>query len=458
MLKISNYISPSRVINWLLIISLLLTIFNIKSYKKEKGVIYWDVISYYAYLPATFIHKDLTLGFMGEIPGDYGNKFWPSKTAEGKRVIKTSMGLSIMYAPAFLIAHSYCLISGDDADGFTAPYKLALLLASIFYMGVGLSFLRKILVIYFSELVTSLTLVAVVAATNLYHYSSMEGAMSHSFSFALFILFIFTVLKWYKKPNVINIIFLGLLGGLITLIRPTNIIIFLLFVFYDIKSVGDIGIRFKFLLERYRLVIIMAISFIVVWIPQFIYWKIATGSWFYYSYGEEGFFFSDPQILNGLFSYRKGWFIYTPIMFFAVSGIFLLRKRLNSFFIPILLFTILNIYIILSWWCWWYGGGFGLRPFIDSYGILAIPLAVVIERLFSLFKGKRVVFSWILCGVILLHGIFQNVKYHYNSIHYDSMTKEAYWDSFLRVRPSAKYWELLSSPDYAKARKGIEEY
>lgn len=30
----------------------------------EQKTIYWDVISYYAYLPATFIHGDLSLGFL----------------------------------------------------------------------------------------------------------------------------------------------------------------------------------------------------------------------------------------------------------------------------------------------------------------------------------------------------------------------------------------------------------
>jgi hypothetical protein len=96
----------------------------------------------------------------------------------------------------------------------------------------------------------------------------------------------------------------------------------------------------------------------------------------YYSYGDEGFFFTNPQIINGLFSYRKGWLIYTPLMIFALLGILTLaRRKFQQFFIPVLIFTVANIYVVYSWWCWWYGGSFGSRPMIDSYPLMAVALA-----------------------------------------------------------------------------------
>ena len=33
----------------------------------ERGVIHWDVISYYSYLPATFIYGDLSMGFLEDL-------------------------------------------------------------------------------------------------------------------------------------------------------------------------------------------------------------------------------------------------------------------------------------------------------------------------------------------------------------------------------------------------------
>jgi hypothetical protein len=72
----------------------------------DRGVIKWDVISYYAYLPATFIYGDATLGFLDNPPEDFvnDNKFWYYTMDDGSRVIRTSMGLSILYSPVFVIS------------------------------------------------------------------------------------------------------------------------------------------------------------------------------------------------------------------------------------------------------------------------------------------------------------------------------------------------------------------
>ena len=35
------------------------------------------------------------------------------------------------------------------------------------------------------------------------------------------------------------------------------------------------------------------------------------------------------------------------------------------------------------------------------------------------------------------------------------MNKEAYWETFLKLRPTARYWEVITIPDYDKAREGV---
>ena len=67
----------------------------------EGGVIEWDVISYYSYLPATFIYGDVTLGFLDDKDFKYYAKFWPVELEDGNRLILTSMGLSVLYSPFF---------------------------------------------------------------------------------------------------------------------------------------------------------------------------------------------------------------------------------------------------------------------------------------------------------------------------------------------------------------------
>ncbi|MFM7179036.1 MAG: hypothetical protein ACKOX5_05960, partial [Bacteroidota bacterium] len=55
--------------------------------------IYWDVISYYAYLPALCIEGDLTLSFVEDPKRsdvqEHRHRYWPETTPNGHKVIKT---------------------------------------------------------------------------------------------------------------------------------------------------------------------------------------------------------------------------------------------------------------------------------------------------------------------------------------------------------------------------------
>src|SRR6185436_10253555 len=117
----------------------------------------------------------------------------------------------------------------------------------------------------------------------------------------------------------------------------------------------------------------MAVLGILIFLPQLFYWKHQTGSWFFNSYLNEHFYFNNPHVFYGLFSFRKGWLVYTPIMFFALAGLYTLFKTMKEFFYPVLILFLLYIYVAFSWWCWWYGGSYGQRALIDIYPFLAVP-------------------------------------------------------------------------------------
>jgi len=438
----------------LIALAVLFSFVSKKHWNSENRVIAWDVISYYAYLPATFIYFDLGLEFMDEYKGEHKFVFWPETAHSGKKVIKTSMGMSYLYMPFFFLGHVYALITDYDSGGYSAPYKFVLQLSNLFYLIIGLLFLRKILLRYFSEEVSTLSILIVFFATNLHYYSTHEATMSHGYSFSLIAIFIWFIINWYDNSSFKNTILIGLLSGLIVLVRPTNILVLLFFVFWDVKTVKDLKNRFILFYKKFGKLFLMAFSAFLVWLPQLLYWKMQTGSFLYFSYGDERFFFDNPQIINGLFSYQKGWLLYSPIMIFALIGIFFLKNKLKAFFLPVLIFTVLNIYVVLSWWAWRYGGSFGLRAFIDSYAILIFPLAAIISFFYN--KKKKIARLTILALSVLFiaHGIFQTQQYYHGAIHWDSMSKDAYWDSFGRLRPSEKFNSLLFHPDYEKAKKG----
>ncbi len=452
--------------NWLSLLTVILLIsfmtgvmLREKHWKDERRVIEWDAISYYAYLPAAFIYNDLSLGYADNYKGPHKFIVWPDKGPEDKYVIKTSMGLSILWSPFFLAGHAVAHVTGADTGGYSPPYKFFLLVSALFFLTIGLVFLRRILLLHSSDTVTALILAAFVTGTNLYWYTLYQGTMSHVYSFALISAFIWYSIKWHcsgnKRPW--PAIRLGLLFGIIALIRPTNTVIILIFLLYGVNSAESLRRRFSETLGDYRLLAVAAIAALAVWLPQMNYWKEMTGQWFYFSYGSnERFFFGDPAIIKGLFSWRKGLFIYTPLMIFAFSGIITLWKQKSPHALAVTVFVPLNIYIIFSWWCWWYGGGFGQRAFIDSYALMAVASASLLSA--GIYAVKKWIRGPVVAAFILLTslGIFYNFQYYHGAIHWDSMTREAYFDSFGRVRPSAKFDQLLGAPDYEKAREGYD--
>ncbi len=425
----------------------------------ERGVIHWDVISYYSYLPATFIYGDVTLEFLDHPPEGFKNdsKFWPTTIENGNRLIITSMGLSVLYSPFFFMAHAVAPVFGNVRDGFGATYQAFLVLSALFYVLLGFVILKNILLRYFKPRITAWTLIAIAFGTNLLYYSTYEGAMAHSYGFFLIVLFLYLVIRWYKKPNVLRTIATGALFGFITLVRPTNILVLMILLLWDVKSWKELSDRVLFFLHKFHLVLLMLAAFILVWIPQFLYWKEITGHYLYFSYAAEGasFYWGHPHIWQNLLGFKKGWFIYTPMMLLAVAGIPLLRKRLPSFFIPVTALLLIMIYVQSSWWSWWFGGGFGLRAYIDIYGILAFPLAALLERIFSLSKEKLRIPAISVIVLLIFFQLFNTYQYSKNYIHYTGMNRYTYIRSFLRLGYHPDHWNTLSMPDYQLARKGI---
>lgn len=445
----------SRIASVIIAIVMFWMVFNQKFWNDEGRIISWDIISYYAYLPATFIYNDVTLKFKDTYKGPHKFVFWPETAPNGGKVIKTSMGMSFLYSPFFFMGHAAAYLLGYDTGGFSPPYRFFIVLSSIFYLLIGLHYLRKILQQYFSQWITFFTMLLIALTTPLLIYVTVESAMPHTYNFALFSMFIYYTIKWHKSQTLFNTCVIGILAGVISLIRPTNAIVMLIFLMYDLKKWSDFKIKWNLFIKNYAKILLIGALILLIWLPQMIYWKKVTGQWMYFSYGKERFFFDKPQIILGLFGFRKGLFIYTPLMILAFSGIPLLFKYRREYSWLIIVFMAINIYVIYSWWAWWYGWCFSSRPFIDYFAVMAIPLALLLHWIVKQNVKLRII-GVVLVLLIGLEGIHLSVEAYYGAIHGDSMTKAAFFDSFWRIRASEKFPALLEKPDYDKAIIGIQ--
>lgn len=446
-------ITASLISSWIIIAVCTLTLFN-QSKWKSRDVLKHDMYVYYSYLPALFIYDDLSFSFTGNLPADDKRQIWTLEAPNGGRVQKMTMGMAMMYAPAFGVAHWYAKAAGLPADGYSWIYHFFMAISALGFAIAALFLQRKLLLKYFSDEVTALALLAVFLGTNTYYYVTTEGPMSHIHNFFLITVFVINSVEWITTYKWKNAVFMGLSIGLIVLIRPVNAIVVLIPLLFGVRSMAEQVMRLSEIFKAYKQLIVAILIAGIIVLPQLWYWHMNTGQWIYYSYNDEGFFFNDPKILEGLFSYRKGWITYSPVMAFSLVGIILLffRNNAQKFNYAVTVYFLLHVYIIYSWWCWWYGGSFGSRPMIDATAIMSIPLAACFAYLFK-WKGSK----YVTIGVVILlvaNSLFQTMQYRRGMIHWDSMSKEAFWSIIGREGAFEGYWDLMQTPDYDAAKKG----
>lgn len=442
---------------WLAAGLMLLVFFAGQRWEKGK-VIDGDVVSYYSYLPAAFVYHDISMHYAVE-DSFFQDKVWGVKWKDGfGPVQKYTMGMSVMYTPFFLGGHAAAHLLGYPVDGYSTPYRFALQLSAVFFLFFGLFFLRKVLLRYFSDPVTAIVLLLLVFGTNLFYYTAGHAAMPHLALFFLVSLLMHLSIRFYESPSWRFALLLGLTGSLITLIRPNHLLLWLIPVLYGIYNGATLRERFRFVRQNLPYYLSWPLIGFLVVLPQLFYWQHLTDHWIYYSYGEEGFFWGNPQVWRTLFSFRNGWLIYTPLMAAAVAGLVLVRRFAREWTIPVVAVFVISGYVISSWWCWWYGGNFGNRVFIDLYPLLSLGLASVVARLHHVTVQYWQKYALLgVAALFVLLNLFQTLQYTRGLIHYDAMTPAAYRAVLGRWDVPDNFESLLDHPDYDQALKGIYE-
>lgn len=400
-----------------------------------------DANGYYAYLPAIFLYHDLKFEFIDEIADDSLNSNINGDFVtkhNGNSFNKYYVGTSVALLPFFALGHITNWLYNIPLDGYSVYYRIFIQVGAIFYLLFGLFILIKILRIYeFRDTIIAITLMAIVFGTNIFYYVVSEPSMSHIYSFAFVNLFVYSFLIFFKS-NQYKFLILGVFAiGIITLIRPINILVVvsLPFIAGNLKVLAD---GFRSLFKKWQILLLGIALFTLLISIQLVIYKIQTGKFVVYSYTNEGFNFLNPHFFKFMFSYRKGFFIYTPILFLALFGLIYFFKNRFKFF-SLLIFLLLIIYVFSSWWMWYYGGSFSQRVMIEYYIYFFIPFATLLKRIKFPKTIKIVVFLLIIICQI------QTYQYQRGYIHWSEMNKERYWDNFLRldkvIKGSEKEWE-----------------
>ncbi len=401
----------------------------------------WDALGYYQYLPATFIFHDIKRqDWLAPIDSAYhvvgtGGLYQVMDLDNGNRATKYLCGVAQMQLPFFFIGHWSAGMLGHPQDGFSPPYQWAIAFSPVFYCILALFLLRRVLKRFFSEATVALTLLLLVLATNAVQYISVDNAQSHGYLFALYALVLWATIKWHEVPRIRHAVVIGAIIGLAMVARPTEAIMLFISLLWNTGSKAEAKVKWaQVRAHRTHIAWAMGAAFLPV-LPQLVYWKVVTGSWVFDVGSKWDFLLPHFRVL---FGGEKGWFIYTPVTVLFIAGLFLMRGR--PWRKSVLTFTLLNLWIVIAWHDWHYGGSYSARALVQSYPVLALPFAAVAER--ALATRWKYVFLP-LCAYLLAVNLFQIKQYNNGVLHYDRMNFAYYRAIYLNPHVTEEDRKLM---------------
>ena len=414
-------------------------------------VLRYDGYGYFVYLPAVLVYGDTeAYAFADSLRAEYAisaDLYQVRETADGTgRIPIYNGGLALLWAPAYWAVHRLNQrFHWAAADGHSWPYRLVPLGASWLVAFLGLLVLRRFLRRYFSDGVVALTLLGIGLGTNYFYYVVEAPDMTHLYLFSGYALFLEQFARLNETGARARVVSAGLVAGLLCLIRSSEVVVFLLPAAYQLSAA-----TFRRNVRRTAWIVLTALP---VFALQLVFFRLTTGGWWHNGYAGLGFDWWEPHLWEGLVGFRRGWLVYTPLMGFALVGIAVAPRGWR---LPLLLFTVANVYLLFSWHIWWYGNTFGSRPVVQSYAVLALPLGSFFHFLFHLRAGARwpmrLLVVLIVGGSIVLN-LFQHWQYNRRILPLDFTNAAYYRAVFGATQLDRKQYALL---DTGVARPRVE--
>jgi hypothetical protein len=393
-----------------------------------------DGAGYYAYLPQWFVYGTSNFEFLDTIRKTYGSSRFTDNIYETdprkKHSDKYYIGTAVSMTPFFGAAHAYAHMTDYPEDGYSKPYQFMTNVASIAYFLFGciglVLFLRRFDIDRFW---IAGILMAIGFGTNISFFCNVQVPFSHPFCFAIVSWLLLYAKKWADEHTAKHFILLCLFIGWGAIIRPTNVLV-VAFIPFLFPSTADFLQRLRQLFTAHRKSVIFGLlTFCILVFFQLWSTHVQTGRWALNTYTTESFDnWSSPKIPEVLFSWRKGLFVFAPVLLLLFPGWIVLFRRNRRLFWGSVLFFALFTYVTASWWCWWYGGGLGMRNYIDVLPLLALPIAFLLQYariwLQVLLTGFMIFTAW-------MYQVYE-FQMKQNILHYDDMTYEQFSHVFMK--------------------------
>jgi hypothetical protein len=357
---------------------------------------------------------------MASIKNEWVNKYFP--------------GVAVLQFPFFIAAHTCALTGLSEPDGFSSIYQYFFGFGAIFYAWLGLRFLRKLLrLLNVGENPTDFTVLLMFFGTHLFYYTIYASFQPHAYLF-----FVITTLSYFLflffngNRNLKTLGFISALTGFIAIIRPFDILFFLCLPVLGFK-ISEFR-NYILSIKKNTQIIVLLLPFLILIFLLIILWKIQCGRFIIDPYGGERFYFDKPHISDILFSFRRGWLLYTPLAGLSFIGLFFMPDKRKA--LVIFGFFVLLSYVLSCWWSWTFGTNFGLRPYVDFTVLTAILFAFLIDKNKSQILQK---FTITISIFFMALNLWQTSQFQKGIIHPEYTSSETYLRYFFTYHTPASY-------------------
>lgn len=382
-------------------------------------IVHGDGVGYYAYARAPLIqhnlrfeedwrHANLQFSQSRVLPDGQLQSGQYTQTGHVSNLF--TVGPALLWTPFLLFAHSLVLLSDAlgahiPADGFSFPYTLAMALGTAFYGFLGLFFSYSLARKYIEARWAFLATLGIWGASSLPVYMYFNPAWSHAHSAFAVALFLWYWDRTRGTRTLRQWVLLGLISGLmVDVYFPNGVFLVLplvesLVAYKRFWTAKTLRAAIPLLTANLFFLLVALLAFTPTLVTRYI---IFGGIFRFGAYTVLPWDWSAPYWRFVLFSSEHGLFTWTPILALATIGLFFVPRLTRSVTLFLAAPAAAFYYVIASYPYWHGLASFGNRFFISITPVFIFGLALLLQRIGSLFHSSRRAFAVASVPLLLL--------------------------------------------------------
>ncbi len=392
-----------------------------------------DEIEYFSYLHSLVFDRDLNFlneytYFLDRFPDKYAcppgsgppdckkfkETFIDTITPTGLRPNFGPIGTAILWAPFYLVGHVVALVAHGAGlpvatDGYSKPYLWAITFGSACYALVGLLLSYGLCRALVGQLAAFWATLSIWLGTPVIFYSHLAPGYSHAASLFAVALFLFLWARWRDGLTVPRAIGLGVVGGLIAMIREQDALFLatpVVYAAFGVLTALRAGL-WRSALATIGRVAIIGVAAVVTYLPQLLTYRILNGTPRPNKDVSDKLNIVAPYFWQVLTDPAHALPYWSPIVLVALVGMLALIRRNPRLGLALLVGFLLTWYINGAITTWTTAGSFGARRFLNCTPLFVVGLAYAYQGLFDATRGRG--WGWrALVPVLSLLGICWN--------------------------------------------------